>query len=150
MPPSPDIRLRRIYDHDDERDTGHRVLVDRLWPRGITKENAALDEWLKDVAPSTGLRRWYGHDIDRFEEFTLRYRAELQQGTASTAVDHLVELAHTETITLLTATRDVDHSGALVLQHHLTGQAPPSPDRPSPSAAPEGRRTTSPHASAVG
>ena len=64
---------------------GYRVLVDRLWPRGITKAEAALDEWLKDVAPSTELRRWYGHDVERFDEFARRYRAELRRPPASVA-----------------------------------------------------------------
>jgi uncharacterized protein YeaO (DUF488 family) len=113
--------LGRIYEHDGGRgDGGYRVLVDRLWPRGINKELAALDEWLKDAAPSTELRRWYGHDVERFEEFTRRYRAELQEGAASVAVDHLIDLSRTEKLTLLTATRDLEHSGAVVLQQELT------------------------------
>ena len=94
-----------------------------LWPRGVTKADAALDEWLKDAAPSTELRRWYGHDVERFEEFARRYRAELRRPPASAAVDRLVELARTQTITLLTATRDVEHSGARVLHEVLTRRA---------------------------
>jgi len=120
MPPRCEIELRRVYDGSDRGDAGYRVLVDRLWPRGITKADAALDEWLKDAAPSTDLRRWYGHDVERFEEFARRYRAELRRPPASMAVDHLVELARTDTITLLTATRDVDHSGARVLHELVT------------------------------
>jgi uncharacterized protein YeaO (DUF488 family) len=117
--------LRRIYDHDGGGgDAGYRVLVDRLWPRGISREHAAFDEWLKDAAPSTELRRWYGHKVERFEEFARRYRAELQQGTASAAVEHLIDLSRTQALTLLTATRDLSHSGALVLQQHLA--RPPS------------------------
>src|SRR6516165_4655813 len=70
------VRVRRVYD-EPEADDGTRVLVDRIWPRGMTKARAALGEWCKDVAPSTELRKWYGHDPDRFEEFTRRYRLEL-------------------------------------------------------------------------
>jgi uncharacterized protein YeaO (DUF488 family) len=115
-----DVQLRRVYDVSVREDTGYRVLVDRLWPRGITKADAALDEWLKDAAPSTELRRWYGHDVQRFEEFARRYRAELQRLPAAAAVDHLVELSRTKPLTLLTAARDVEHSGARVLQERLT------------------------------
>ena len=124
MPPPPEFRLVRVYDADDDRsDAGYRVLVDRLWPRGVTRADAALDEWLKDAAPSAELRRWYGHDVQLFEEFARRYRAELGRSPASVAVDRLIALADTETITLLTATRDVEHSGARVLRDHLLGRA---------------------------
>ncbi|MGH9229464.1 MAG: DUF488 domain-containing protein [Acidimicrobiales bacterium] len=118
MPPRRDVQLQRVYD-DDRGDAGYRVLVDRLWPRGISKADLALDEWLKDAAPSTELRRWYAHDLHRFDEFARRYRAELGRPPASAAVDRLIELSRTETITLLTATRDVEHSGARVLQERL-------------------------------
>ena len=103
-PPRPDIQLRRVYNEIDEADAGHRALVDRLWPRGISKADVALDEWLKDVAPSTELRRWYGHDVRRFDEFERRYRAELRRPPASSALDRLVALSRTQKITLLTAT----------------------------------------------
>jgi uncharacterized protein YeaO (DUF488 family) len=119
MPRPPEIRLIRVYDADDRSDAGYRVLVDRLWPRGVSRADAALDEWLKDAAPSAELRRWYGHDVKLFKEFARRYRAELRRLPASAAVDHLVALANTETITLLTATRDVEHSAARVLRDHL-------------------------------
>ena len=116
---SPEVR--RIYD-DDVGAPGYRVLVDRLWPRGIRKADANLDEWLKDAAPSTELRRWYGHDPERFTEFARRYRAELRRAPASGAVDHLLELASTRPIVLLTATGDVEHSGARVLHDHLASR----------------------------
>jgi uncharacterized protein YeaO (DUF488 family) len=122
MPERHEIELRRVYDREPA-DAGYRVLVDRLWPRGVTKADVALDEWLKDAAPGTDLRRWYGHDVARFEEFARRYRAELRRPPASVAVDHLVELARTTTVTLLTATRDVDHSGARVLHQVVTNRA---------------------------
>jgi uncharacterized protein YeaO (DUF488 family) len=138
MPPHRDVQLRRVYDADDRGDAGYRVLVDRLWPRGITKADLALDEWLKDAAPSTELRRWYSHDVDRFDEFARRYRAELRRPPASAAVDRLVGLARTKTITLLTATRDVEHSGARVLQERLTGRAS-RPRRQAPAPIPSKR-----------
>ena len=116
------MTVRRVY--DDEQ-MGYRVLVDRLWPRGISKADAALDGWLKDVAPTTELRRWYGHDPGRFEEFARRYRAELGGPPASDAVDRLVELAETESVTLLTATRDVERSGAEVLRQFISSVTAP-------------------------
>lgn len=100
-------------------DIGYRVLVDRLWPRGKKKDDLVLDEWAKDVAPSTELRRWYGHDPARFDEFAHRYRDELRRAPASDAVAHLAGLARRRRVSLLTATRDVDHSGARVLCDHL-------------------------------
>lgn len=112
----PPIRIRRIYDEDDG---GYRVLVDRLWPRGITKHDAAIDEWAKDVAPSAALRRWYGHDPTKFDEFARRYRQELAEPPASEAVTHLLDLAQQRPVTLVTATRDVEHSAAQVLHDHL-------------------------------
>jgi uncharacterized protein YeaO (DUF488 family) len=118
---SPEVR--RIYD-DERSEAGHRVLVDRLWPRGIKKADAALDEWLKDAAPSTELRRWYGHDPGRFAEFSRRYRAELRQPPAADAVDRLIDLSATHVVILLTATADVEHSGAHVLQDHLRLKGP--------------------------
>ena len=86
------IRIKRIYD-DASADDGYRVLVDRLWPRGISREQARLDAWIKDVAPSPGLRTWWNHDPDRLEEFTSRYRAELDSvPEASSAVAELREI----------------------------------------------------------
>ena len=126
-----DVELRRVYDGG----AGRRVLVDRLWPRGVTKIEAALDEWLKDVAPSTKLRRWYGHRVERFAEFARRYRAELRQPPASVAVDRLVELIRTEPITLVTATSDVEHSGARVLATLLSSRTSRS-RRAAPGPAP--------------
>jgi uncharacterized protein YeaO (DUF488 family) len=123
MPQHSDVHLRRVYDLGDRDEASYRVLVDRLWPRGITKADAALDEWLKDAAPSTELRRWYGHDVQRFEDFARRYRAELGRPPASVALKHLTEVARREPVTLLTATHDVEHSGARVLQKRLTSRA---------------------------
>ncbi len=113
------VRLRRVYD-DPAPEDGTRVLVDRVWPRGFTKDAAHLDEWAKDVAPSSELRRWYGHDPARFDEFRRRYHAELGQAGQSAALDGLRALARGGTVTLLTATKDIDHSHAAVLAEALT------------------------------
>lgn len=117
----PRFEIRRIYD-DEYGKGGYRVLVDRLWPRGISKERAALDEWAKDVAPSDGLRRWYGHEPDKFPEFARRYRVELKAAPAIDVVTCLRRTARAELVILLTATRDVEHSGAAVLLNTLTGR----------------------------
>ncbi|MGQ0716348.1 MAG: DUF488 domain-containing protein [Pseudonocardiales bacterium] len=97
--------MARIHDRATEHD-GKRVLVDRLWPRGLTKSRAEIDEWCKQVAPSTALRKWYSHDPQRFAEFRRRYRAELAAGEHTTALAHLRELATDPTLTLLTASKD--------------------------------------------
>jgi uncharacterized protein YeaO (DUF488 family) len=108
------VKVTRVYDPPDDAD-GVRVLVDRVWPRGLSKDRAHLDEWCKSVAPSTGLRKWYGHDPQRFVEFGRRYRAELAQPEPAAAVSHLRELARHGPLTLLTATKSADISQAAVL-----------------------------------
>jgi uncharacterized protein YeaO (DUF488 family) len=115
---TPAVRLGRVYD-DPSPEDGRRVLVDRIWPRGLAKAKAGIDEWAKDVAPSTELRRWYGHDPARFEEFRRRYRAELAEPQRQAALRQLQELARSGPLTLVTATRDIDHSQAAVLVEHL-------------------------------
>ena len=117
----PDVRVRRVYDQPESED-GTRVLVDRIWPRGLRKDAARFDEWAKDVAPSSELRTWYGHDPVKFDEFCRRYTAELAQGTPRNALEHLGALAAAGPVTLLTATRDVDHSQAAVLAQLLRQQ----------------------------
>ncbi|HEX3425732.1 MAG TPA: DUF488 family protein [Acidimicrobiales bacterium] len=112
------FEIRRIYDQHDD-DGSYRVLVDRLWPRGVTKADAALDEWAKDVAPSTESRRWYGHDPTKFEQFARRYLDELKAPGAADAVARLRAIARQRPVALLTATRDVGHSGASVLKDVL-------------------------------
>jgi uncharacterized protein YeaO (DUF488 family) len=97
-----------------------RVLVDRLWPRGLRRDDAPFDEWCKDVAPSTDLRRWFGHDPDRYGEFARRYRDELTQPEAAAAVQRLRELTAGSGVVLLTATKDVEISAARVLADVLT------------------------------
>jgi uncharacterized protein YeaO (DUF488 family) len=112
------FEIRRIYE-DRPVDHNYRVLVDRLWPRGVKKEEAALDEWVKDVAPSADLRRWYGHETRKFDEFARRYRDELDVPPGSDALARLRKLGSQHRVILLTATRDVEHSGARVLYEHL-------------------------------
>jgi len=109
-----EVRARRVYEPAEQSD-GRRVLVDRLWPRGLSKERARLDEWLKTVAPSDELRRWYGHEPGKFAEFTRRYEAELEEPERAEALRHLREEADSGPVTLLTATKDLEHSEAVVL-----------------------------------
>lgn len=108
------VRAARVYDEPTRRD-GTRVLVDRLWPRGMSKAKAALDEWCRQVAPSTTLRKWYGHDPALFEEFRRRYLAELAAGEQAAALAHLRDLASRGPVTLLTASKDLPISEAAVL-----------------------------------
>lgn len=112
------ISYRRVYEQREPQD-GRRVLVDRVWPRGMRKDDGRYDEWLRDVAPSTELRRWYGHDPERFAEFRRRYRAELRASDHAESVSHLRALAGRERLTLLTATKDPAHSQAAVLAEWL-------------------------------
>lgn len=111
-----DIRLKRIYDPPEPGD-GARILVDRLWPRGISKERAALTAWFKDVAPSTALRRWFGHEPSRWPAFREKYRAELEHRPEALAA--LRELAGRGPLTLLFAARDEAHNEAVVLRDVL-------------------------------
>jgi len=110
------VQIKRIYDEPAATD-GYRVLVDRLWPRGMSKERAGLDLWLKDIAPTPELRTWFGHDPERFAEFTARYTAELD---ANPAVHQLRELAATHpVVTLVYAAHDPQVNHARVLQKYL-------------------------------
>jgi uncharacterized protein YeaO (DUF488 family)/DNA-binding MarR family transcriptional regulator len=118
--PSVDVGVARVYDPDDTKAT--RVLVDRLWPRGLAKSGAPFEQWLKDVAPSAVLRKWYGHRPERFDEFSRRYRDELEHEPASFALDRLRAMAQSAPMVLVTATKDLDHSGAVVLKDVLAGR----------------------------
>ena len=111
-----DIRIKRVYDLPETSD-GVRVLVDRLWPRGLRKENAALTLWLKDIAPSAELRKWFGHDPARWVEFKRRYREELSRN--GTAIACLANLLKPGRVTLLYAAHDTEHNHALVLGSYL-------------------------------
>ncbi len=113
------VQVRRVYD-PPAPDDGTRVLVDPIWPRGLTKIKAHLDVWGKQVAPSTELRKWYRHDPARFDEFTDRYHMELTQPERSDALTHLRELAKDRTLTLLTATKQPEISEAEVLAEMRT------------------------------
>ncbi len=112
------VAYRRIYD-EPQADDGRRVLVDRVWPRGVRRDAGRFDEWLPEIAPSTELRKWYGHDPTRFEEFRRRFLDELRDPARADAKRHLRELAHGGHLTLLTAARDLEHSQAAVLAEWL-------------------------------
>ncbi|HZR12856.1 MAG TPA: DUF488 family protein [Acidimicrobiia bacterium] len=114
------VRVKRVYEAAARGD-GARLLVDRLWPRGLRKEDADF-EWHKELAPSTELRRFYGHVPERFDEFAKRYRDELRAADAADALAHVRSLARRRPVTLLTATKDVDHSGAAVLADVVRGR----------------------------
>jgi DNA-3-methyladenine glycosylase len=111
------VRIKRVYD-EPSADDGYRVLVDRVWPRGLSKDEASFDEWAKDVAPSTELRRWFGHDPAKFDEFVERYRAELSGS------DKLAELRarcrQHPVVTLLYGAKDTEHNQAVVLRELLS------------------------------
>lgn len=112
------IALKRAYEEPAASD-GTRVLVERLWPRGISKEHAHIDLWLKEVAPSTELRKWYNHDVQKFQEFRLRYETELQSDAAQQGLAKLRELARKGKLTLIFAARDPEHSSAVILYDFL-------------------------------
>ena len=114
------VRIARIYDEVDP-DEGQRVLVDRIWPRGIRKDDPRVGVWRKDVAPSKELREWYHHQPERFDEFASRYEAEL---AGSPALEELRELAKHGVLTLVTANREVDDSHAAVLAKLLNSRRP--------------------------
>ena len=109
-------KIKRIYE-SPESDDGYRVLVDRLWPRGISKERAALDEWAKDIAPTNELRQWFGHDPEKFAEFVSRYTEELDAN--SVAVTLTQQWQEHPVVTLLYSAKDIEHNQAAVLQQWL-------------------------------
>ena len=114
------LRIKRVYEPAEDGD-GQRVLVDGIWPRGMTKQAAALDLWLKDIAPSTALRKWFGHKPARWPEFQRRYRAELAQNEA--AVAQLRALLKAGPVTLLFGARDTEHNQAVALRDYLAERA---------------------------
>jgi uncharacterized protein YeaO (DUF488 family) len=132
----PDIRVRRVYEKPAPED-GMRVLVDRIWPRGLRKDALRLDEWARDLAPSTGLRTWYGHDPAKFGEFRRRYQAELAQPGPAAALVRLAERARAGPVTLLTATRDAAHSQAAVLAEMLRSSPGEQAGDPDPGSGGE-------------
>ncbi len=114
------IRLKRVYDAPDPED-GARVLVERLWPRGTSKDKAAVDLWMKEIAPSPELRKWYGHDAEKWEEFVRRYRAELESN--EDAVRRLEAMAADGHLTLVFASRDAERCSAVVLRRWMEERA---------------------------
>ena len=118
MPPT-HISLKRVYEQASGED-GVRILVERLWPRGLTKADAAVDHWVKDVAPTSELRTWYGHRPARWREFRTRYRLELKQNRS--AVGSLRELCSGQQVTFIFAAKDVLRNGAVVLKEYLDAE----------------------------
>jgi uncharacterized protein YeaO (DUF488 family) len=117
---SGDLSIKRAYEQPDPTD-GRRVLVDRLWPRGVSKEQAGLDDWLKDVAPSGDLRKWFGHDPAKWEEFQARYRAELD--AHPNEIRQLLEWWGADDLTLVYGAADTEHNAAMVLATYLRQQS---------------------------
>ena len=111
------IELKRIYEPYSKED-GYRILVDRLWPRGFTKEKAALDLWLKEIAPSTELRKWFGHDPEKWKEFQKKYRIELKQNKE--ALDRLMDYIKKGKVTLLYGAKDEEHNEAQVIKDFIS------------------------------
>lgn len=137
------VRLKRAYEPVDA-DDGRRVLVERLWPRGLRKEQAHFDDWLKDIAPSTALRKWFHHDPTRWAEFEQRYARELGSEEARATFDDLVRRAESETVTLVYSAHDEEHNNAIMLKRMIDrrlGQRA----RKAPRHA-EGRASSRPHA----
>jgi uncharacterized protein YeaO (DUF488 family) len=130
------VRLKRVYDPPSLQD-GARVLVDRLWPRGLTKEAAALDVWLKDVAPSNELRKWFHAHPVQWNKFREKYLAELTTGAAHDALQQLHDLAHKRRgLTLLFASKNIEQNNALVLKQLIDGERkPPTGTGPARAAA---------------
>jgi uncharacterized protein YeaO (DUF488 family) len=109
------IKIKRAYDKPEKSD-GHRILVDRLWPRGIKKEKLALEEWDRDLAPSNSLRKYFKHDPGRWEIFQNRYQEELQSREANEKLHHLADLSRRESVTLVYGAHDENHNQAVVLK----------------------------------
>ena len=110
------IQIKRVYD-DKSDDDGYRVFVDRLWPRGVSKEDAHFDEWMKELAPSTELRKWFDHKPERFDEFSKRYKKELKEKDKK--LDELRDITKTKKITLLFAAKDTEINNAVVIRDVL-------------------------------
>lgn len=113
------IQVKRVYD-DKLKDDGYRVFVDRLWPRGVSKEDAHFDEWMKELAPSTELRKWFDHKPERFDEFSKRYKKELEK--QKEGLDKLRDHAKTKKVTLLFAAKDTEMNNAVVIKKVLEGK----------------------------
>jgi uncharacterized protein YeaO (DUF488 family) len=117
--PAGNVRLKRAY-ATPAADDGTRILVDRLWPRGLSKERAAIDQWMKDIAPTTGLRKWFGHDPTRWEGFRRRYSKEVSE--KADLLDQLRSLARQGPITLVYSAHDEKHNDAVELRELILGR----------------------------
>ena len=115
-----EIRVKRIYEPPEAAD-GNRLLVDRIWPRGVSRESACLDDWIREIAPSPELRSWFGHDASRWQEFKRRYAVEL--GTRQDLVAEILSLARDRSVTLIYSARDPDHNQAIALAEYLAAKA---------------------------
>ena len=111
------VKIKRIYDPASPND-GKRIYVDRLWPRGMKKEEVKMDEWLKDISPSDGLRKWFGHDPPKYKEFKSRYTKELEKH--SEVLERIRKESKKETVTLLFSAKDIEHNNAMVLKEMLS------------------------------
>ena len=120
------VKLKRVYE-PAAADDGARILVDRLWPRGVSKERAAIDRWMKEIAPSTELRQWFGHDPVRWQEFRRRYAQEVRQH--GELLDQLRSLARQGQLTLVYAARDEEHNDAVALRHMILADEPTQASR---------------------
>jgi len=116
------LKLKRAYEPVESTD-GKRILIDRLWPRGVSKSEARVDEWLKDLAPSTELRTWFGHDPQKWEEFRKRYIKELSSPDKTGLLEDIARRARRETITLIYSAKDTEHSDVKVLEQLITQQS---------------------------
>jgi uncharacterized protein YeaO (DUF488 family) len=126
------IRIKRTYERAARND-GRRILVERLWPRGMKKEDLELDAWMKEVAPSTELRRWFGHRVERWDEFRRRYEEELTSSSA--AWEPILEASAQGTVTLLYSAHDTEHNGAVVLRDYLARRSRSTPARRKKTAS---------------
>lgn len=109
------VQIKRAYELPKPED-GYRVLVDRIWPRGVSKKQIQIDDWIKEIAPSTRLRKWFGHDPEKWKQFQLQYKKELERAEPSEKLDRLAELSKEQTLTLVYGARDKEHTHALVLK----------------------------------
>jgi uncharacterized protein YeaO (DUF488 family) len=110
------ISVKRVYD-SSSKDDGYRILVDRLWPRGLSKESAGINEWIKEIGPSNELRKWFGHDVEKWEEFRRLYRKELKESAAIGEIINLIKKY--KHVTLLFGAKDEEHNQAIVLKEYL-------------------------------
>ena len=124
------VHIKRVYEAPKKTD-GHRILVDRVWPRGKSKDSARVETWMKEVAPSTPLRKWFGHDPARFDEFRSRYLRELRKEPARSLVEELADLASHEEVTLVYGAKDEEHNQAVVLAEEIQSRASGSHRRKS-------------------